>query len=327
MNTDSDNGLIAACVLDGAGGGREVGWPEINQWKTSGSDVLWVHLDRNDEVCVDWIRTASGIDPIIAEALVAPETRPRAVSRDDGILTILRGVNLNPGAEPEDMVGLRIWIERHRIITVRYRQLQAVRYVQDELKEGHGPKTAGSFLAAIAERLADRMEPVIDNLAKGLDELEEIVDSSTNERPRQILRTLRHRAIALRRYLAPQRDALIRLYMDDTELLSPADKMTLHEVGDRMIRYVEELEEAREHALVLQDELVTRLSERMNKTMYLLTIVAATMLPLSFVTGLLGINVGGIPLAESGNGFAIVCVLMGLIAAIEIWLFKRLGWI
>jgi len=325
---DTDRGLITAHLLDGQGGSRVVGWDDIHSWESGGREQpIWIHLDRNFSETSDWIRDDSGIDPIIAEALVAPETRPRAVTRPDGILTILRGVNLNPGAVPEDMVGLRIWIERNRIITVRFRRLQAIQDIRDELGQGHGPESPGQFLATVAERLADRMEPIINGLAEDLDALESAVEGSSDDTPRRTLRTLRHRAIALRRYLAPQRDALIRLFMDNTELLSPADKMAMHEVGDRMIRYVEELEEAREHALVLQDELVTKLSERMNKTMYLLTIVAAIMLPLSFVTGLLGINVGGIPLAESEHGFEIVCALMLGIGVAEYWLFRKLGWI
>lgn len=323
---DIDTGLIAAALLDGKGGAREVGWQEVHEWEP-GHGTLWVHLDRNHPDAAQWIRDESGINWVIAEALVAPETRPRTVPRDDGVLTILRGVNLNPGAQPEDMVGLRIWVEERRIVTVRYRRLQAIQDIRDELAGGRGPESPGEFLASITERLADRMEPTIAKLEDDLDTLDEIVDASRDATPRRRLRELRHRAIALKRYLAPQRDALIRLYMDDSHLLSPADKMVLHEVGDRMIRYVEELEEAREHALVLQDELVTRLSERMNRTMYLLTIVAAIMLPLSFLTGLLGINVGGIPLAESDNGFLIVAVAMVVIGAIETWLFRRLGWI
>ena len=326
--TDGEAGLITAHALDGKGGSREIGWDDVRRWQTTAdSPALWVHLDRSYAESVNWIRDESGINPIIAEALIAAETRPRAVARGDGALIILRGVNLNPGAEPEDMVGLRIWIERNRIVSVRYRRLQAVQDIRDELARGQGPETPGMFLANIAERLADRMEPVISGLAEDLDALDLAVDSSTDEAPRHRLRTLRHRAIALRRYLSPQRDALIRLFMDDTPMLSGADKMMLHEVGDRMIRYVEELEEAREHALVLQDELMTRLSERMNKTMYLLTIVAAIMLPLSFVTGLLGINVGGIPLAESENGFLVVCIVMAVIGVVEVWLFKKLRWI
>ncbi len=321
-------GLITAHLLDGKGGSREIGWDDIRAWQPGDhGNVLWVHLDRNYPDTLDWVRNESGIDAIIAEALVAHETRPRAVIRPDGVLTILRGVNMNPGAMPEDMVALRIWIERDRIVSIRYRRLLAIQDVREELGKGRGPSSPGEFLATVAERLADRIEPVIGGLASDLDDLDFAVEGSSDDSPRHVLRTLRHRAISLRRYLSPQRDALIRLYMDTTELLSPADKMVMHEIGDRMIRNVEALEEAREHALVLQDELITRLSERMNKTMYLLTIVAAIMLPLSFITGLLGINVGGIPLAENEYGFAVVFILMIVIGVLEYWLFRKLRWI
>ena len=67
----------------------------------------------------------------------------------------------------------------------------------------------------------------------------------------------------------------------------------MREVSDQLARYLEDLDEARDRAAVTQEELVNRLSEQMNNKMYILSIVAAIFLPLGFLTGLLGINVGG----------------------------------
>ena len=64
----------------------------------------------------------------------------------------------------------------------------------------------------------------------------------------------------------------------------------------------------------------------MNKTMYILSIVAGIFLPLGLLTGLLGINVGGIPGTENPWAFAIFCVLLLIIAGGQIWLFKRKKW-
>ena len=77
----------------------------------------------------------------------------------------------------------------------------------------------------------------------------------------------------------------------------------------------------------MQDELTNRLSEQMNRTMYLLTIVASIFLPLGFITGLLGVNVGGIPGTEEPMGFLALCGLLLLLGLVEYWLFKRLKWI
>ena len=75
-----------------------------------------------------------------------------------------------------------------------------------------------------------------------------------------------------------------------------------------------------------QEELNSRLSEQLNKRMYVLSIVAAVFLPLGFITGLLGINVAGIPGAEFAYGFVIVCLLLLLLVFIQIGLFKWKKW-
>jgi len=93
------------------------------------------------------------------------------------------------------------------------------------------------------------------------------------------------------------------------------------------LRYVEDLDAARERAAVIQDELNNRLSDQMNRTMYLLTIVAAILLPPSLITGLFGINVGGMPGVE--NIWAITLVVAGIVvlAAVEVIVLRRLKWI
>ena len=80
------------------------------------------------------------------------------------------------------------------------------------------------------------------------------------------------------------------------------------------MKYIEDLDSARERAAVTQEELSSRLSEQMDKRMYLLSVVAVIFLPLTFLTGLLGINVEGIPGAKHEWAFFIVCsVLVGFL--------------
>ena len=288
------DGLIVAFRLDGKGGGAAIDWDGVRSW-TPGDETLWVHLDRNREPACDWVRDESGLDSTTADALMAAETRPRAFTTAQGMMVILRGVNLNPGADPEDMVGLRLWLEDHRVISVRYRPLMAVNDLRGLTEQGRGPTGPGEFLVMVTDRLVERMGPVVADLSERLDELDVGLAEMEPADARGELRRLRHTAIVLRRHLAPQRDVLARLQVEQLPWLSQGDKLALREVADRTVRYVEELDEVRERAIVLQDELMTRLSEQMQKTMYILTVVAAVMLPLSFVTGLLGVNVGGIP--------------------------------
>ena len=94
-----------------------------------------------------------------------------------------------------------------------------------------------------------------------------------------------------------------------------------------MVRYIEDLDSSRERASVAQEELMSRLSENMEKRMYALSLVATVFLPLGFMTGLLGVNVGGIPGAENKMGFLIVCFVLAGTAGIQFWIFKIKKWV
>jgi len=163
------NGLICAFILDGTGGGRQVDWQEIRAW-TAEQGVLWLHLDRTGKDARRWLRKESGIDPVVCHTLLQKEVRPRVLALDDALLVVLRGVNLNPGADPEDMVDVRAWLESNRIVTLRKRRLMAVKDLQEALGAGTGPKGPGEFLQQLNEKLLDRIGPVIDDLDDQVDQ-------------------------------------------------------------------------------------------------------------------------------------------------------------
>lgn len=297
-----EDGLIAAYILDGKGGGTSVDWTGVGG-DVPDDSLLWVHLDRNSEFAQDWITSTSGVDSVIAAALLAKETRPRSFSTSSGLFVILRGINLNEGEKPHDMVSLRLWIEEHRVISVRIRSVKAVSDIADHISEGRAPSTAGGFLAHITQGLADRMEPAIREMVDGIDQLEEDIDKIKKPSMRKDLTALRHKAIVLRRYLAPQREALSRVGTESLSWLALDEKMAIREVADRTTRYIEELDEMRERCGILQDEILNVLSMQMNQRVYVLTVLAALIVPLTLVSGLLGMNVGGIPLTEEKHGF------------------------
>lgn len=321
-----DEGLLHAYVLDGRGGGREQDWAGVRAWSAA-DGALWVHLDYRDEASRAWLWEAAGLEPVVAEGLMAGDPRPRCEVIGSGLLVVLRGVNLNPGADPEDMVSVRIWADGGRIISTRHRRVMAVSDLRDALVQGRGPRQPGDLIAGLAGKLVERMGPVITALDDEVDRIEEDVLESAGRALRHRLHAVRHQAISLRRYIAPQRDAMSRLINDELEWFDRGQRMRLREIADHVTRYIEDLDSARERASVVQDELAGRLSEEMNRTMYVLSLVATVFLPLGFVTGLLGVNVGGIPGQESGIAFAVLCVVLLAAGGFEFWLFRRLKWV
>jgi zinc transporter len=322
---DTGNGLIHAYQLDGKGGGNSLDWQAIEAM-TPDQGPAWVHLDYTHEHARQWLREKSGLETIIVDALVADETRPRCEPIRDGLLICLRGVNSNPGADPEDMVSIRMFCTSDRIITTRKRKLLSVSDIASGIEQGEGPDDIGTFIAMLAQRLIDRMAMVITELDDRIDSLEEEVLAGGDQELQHPLLELRREILKLRRYLSPQRDALYRLQNEKVEWLNNDDRLRLREASDKVMRYLEDLDAAKDRASVANEALSNRLAEQMNSRMYVLSLVAALFLPLGFLTGLLGINVGGIPLADDPMGFVEVVIILVVLVAIQVVIFMRKKW-
>lgn len=317
-----DSGLLYGYNFTGDGALEPV--PNIDAINVNKSS--WLHFDYSQEETKAWLEDESQLSPVVVQALLSGETRPRATIVNDGLLISLRGVNLAPNSDPEDMVSIRIWLEKDRVISTRRRRLLSVSDIVDDIELGIGPTTPAQLVVSLTERLMARMTDTINDLEENVSTIEENVLTNKSYAQRGELADLRRQIIALRRYLSPQRDAMLQLQSDKISIFSNEDKIRIREVTDQLIRFVEELDSVRDRAAVTQEEISNRLNEQMNNRMFMLSIVAAIFLPLGFLTGLLGINVGGIPGADNADAFAIFIVFLIVVVGLQIWLFKKNKW-
>jgi zinc transporter len=285
---------------------------------------VWMHVSRASHDALSRLEKAN-LDRFVIEALTADETRPRCTVHGDGAIIILRGVNLDPGSEPEDMISVRLWIEEKRVIGVWVRPLQAVADLVEAIAGNRAPVSPGDFVARLAYRLADRAEPTVAALNERIDDLEDADLVAEADTTRRRLAEIRQSSISLRRYMFPQRDALTTLEIEDLAWLTDRDRSRIREAADRVTRLGEELDAIRDRAQVVRDQFMDLRAETMNRRMLVLSVVAAIFLPLGLLTGLLGINVSGIPGADNPWAFAIVCALLVAIGAMQFWIFRRMG--
>jgi len=322
-----EDGLLFACVLDGNGGASFLGWQDINKW-TEADGPLWIHLDNKNPNAGSWLRERSGLTIPTAEALLAEETRPRVFRGKRGLVAILRGINLNANQNGEDMVAMRMWSEGKRVLTLRHERMHTPRDILEKLIESHdGPKTAPELFERLISRVNDPISETILALEDQIDDLEAKLDVGKAQEQRRQLSAIRQKAVRLRRYIAPQREALSTLLAEPPDWLSENLRPHLRETSDRLMRYIEELDAIRERAVVLKDDIANQLSEAANQTLYVLAIISAIFLPLAFLTGLLGINIGGMPAVENDYAFWIFCALMAMCLVAELFIFRKLRWL
>tara|TARA_R110002124_G_scaffold233406_1_gene398751 strand:+ start:126842 stop:127819 length:978 start_codon:yes stop_codon:yes gene_type:complete len=324
---DNDDHILFAVKLDHNGGGTDLALEHVSE-EIQSKNLSWVHMDATHDASRAWIeREVPYLDHLIIDALLAEETSPRMIEHNNGVLLILRGINLNENEAPEDMVSLRIWIDPERIISLQRRELKAVKDVYGALIKAKGPKNAGDFITMLLSRLYDRMEPTLIDLDNQLDDLEQKVMEEPSELERNDISQIRKKTIIFRRYIFPQREILNHLKRTEMEWLDLTQRRHIQESWDRVTRYIEDLDAIRERTMIVTEELNTFLSSGMNRNMYVLSIISLIFLPLGFLTGLLGINVGGIPGADNPYAFALFLLILCGIILIQIAILKKSRWI
>lgn len=324
----TDSPMLFGRVLDGSGGGRKIGWEEAGNWQPEApGEVLWLHLCRTYPGVQQWLQEALGIGETTAELLVSDATRPRAFSEGDALVATLRAINFNPGAEPEDMVSMQLWSDGRRLVTLRRLPLQTPREVLALIDQGHGPSDAGALITLLAEFMIAQMNQSIVDMNEHIDLLEEMDIEEQHEEILAKITTIRRNCLGLKRHMGPQHEALERISRDAPGWFDEHDRREIAESIARLRRYLDDIDISKESAVVLQDELRARSLASNEHATYMLTIVAGIFLPLSFLTGLLGINVGGMPGMQDPAAFWIVVAICAALLSGLLVLFRSWKWL
>ncbi|MGL5215030.1 MAG: zinc transporter ZntB [Aeromonas hydrophila] len=314
--------VIYGLTLDGRGGMQPL---------VAGSEIPtqqpgWLHLDYGNPEAARWLLQTPLLNDAARESLLGQSNRPKLVRMGETVLLILRGINHNKDHRPEEMVALRIYITPDLIISSRRRPLLSEQDVFNQLRLGGGADTPADWLVEICDALTDRAGEFVEELHDQILDLEEMVlmrDLPANGR----LALIRKQLIMIRRYLSPQRDLVARLANEKISWLDEDDRRRLLDIADRLRRWLDDLDAGVARTAVLADEINNLMAEATNRRAYQMSVMALLFLPASFLTGLFGINLGGIPGAESPTAFWIFCgSLVALATGLAVWLKHRRWW-
>ena len=322
-------GLIHALVLDGGGGARAISVTAQSLRDIQPHECLWLHWNRTADQIAEWLENVEGLSELACEVLLEETTRPRLLTLpSEQILLFLRSINSNDESAPEDMLSLRVFADKQRVISLRNRPLKAVEDVARRLEQGIGPINGAELLYYLADVITDQLEDWVEQQSERMDDEEEKFEIDARYVPEQSsLSLLRRPTSTLRRFLLPQREVFSQISRLRLSWISPEDEGYWNELNNRLIRYLEELELLRERSDLLISAVQRRLSERVGRTMYMLAVITAFFMPISFFTSLLGSNVAGIPGADKDYAFWTLCGILLIIVSAQAWLFRRMRWL
>jgi len=313
---------VKILLLDSYGSAKRTSFAEAREQ----SGLTWLRLSP-DELQAVFKKMLLRHTPLVSDFLSAEETRPRMIFLEDSLLATFRGINSHHGQDPEDMVSIRLWIKSSLIVTIQHRQLVSVDAIEENLLKGTGPKTSAEFLETLLESLTAQSEETVSMLSDQLDQIEELDTSQPQQKANdEILSKLRRRIILLYRYLHPQHEAINSFSTSKLIWLGEENVHHLKEVSNLNRLILENLQAERERAKVIQEEFAALDQKLLNRKMYLIAIVTAIFMPLTFITGLFGVNLGGIPGATASYAFLLLIVMLVFIGVIQIIQLKKKGW-
>lgn len=315
-----------AVTLDGAGGWQSFA-PSDGLLKTpEAAGPFWLHVAASHPSAKDFLR-GIGMPAHAAAALLAQEVRPRYEQSGDASLIILRGITNIPGPTPDDMASVRLYVTPQGIVSSGRRPSRVMGDIKTRLRDGEGPRSVAEMVTMLLAVINDALEPVLQEVEDTVETYEEQLLGDIDGIPRAELAELRKEISQYRRHLSPQRDVLNRLAHSDAGWLPHDARWQVQEASDRTTRFIEDLDSLRERSEIVADDVLNAQSMRLNKNLYLLSLMTVVFMPLTFLTGLLGMNVEGIPGAGHPDAFGvIVLVSLGLMLA-QVLLFRLYRWL
>ena len=288
---------------------------------------LWIHLDEDNIESVEWLKNKSGLDELLVENLLDEETQPRYFTLPNGTFVVLRDMNLNRNADIEDMIAVRIWIEKNRIISLSHRRQPAIEKLVDSFLAGNAPLTPAGVFVRLSDNITSNISRVLSKIDDSLDDIpDEVIDVDALEADelRYRISDIRHQVLGMRRYIGPQKDVFMGLKNLENDL-TKEEKAIMRAIRRDMQQAVSGLDYAREHSTVSQEELDSRVNVQLNKTMYILTVIMVVLAPLTLITGILGSN--SIEVTQNPQGFLLISIILVVLGVLQIWYLKRKKWL
>ncbi|WP_312386952.1 zinc transporter ZntB [Atlantibacter hermannii] len=313
---------VFAWTLDGKGGVK----PLDNNDIIDNEHPCWLHLDYTHPESAEWLATTPLLPNTIRDALAGESTRPRVSRLGDGTLITLRCINGSTDERPDQLVAMRLYMDERLIVSTRQRKVLALDDVVQDLNDGTGPTDVGGWLVDVCDALTDHASEFIEELHDKIIDLEDsLMDQQVP--PRGFLALLRKQLIVMRRYMAPQRDVYSRLASERLPWMTDDHRRRMQDIADRLGRGLDEIDACISRTAIMADEISQVMQESLARRSYTMSLMAMVFLPSTFLTGLFGVNLGGIPGGDWRLGFSLFCVMLVVLIGGVTWWLHRSKWL
>jgi zinc transporter len=322
------SGLICGFQFAASGKGVSIGTEQALQWLAQTHDsaaggFVWLHFNLAHTASEKWLRAQVQLSDVFYESLKDGSRSTRVEIDDDTLVAVVNDVNYDFAFEPTDISTMCLSVGPRLVISARLQPLRSIDRLRDAVRKGTLLRSSVALLVHLMHDQGDVLVNIVRATTSRVDGIEDHLLSGRLERKRADLSSLRRLLVRLQRLLAPEPAALFRLLKMPPEWIREDDLDDLRQSTEEFNVALSDMAALQERIKLLQEEIAGRVAEANNRSLFVLTIVTVLALPINIIAGLLGMNVGGIPLADHPHGFWVVVAVIITFTLIAGWVAYR----
>ena len=321
-----DSGLVWGFLIGPDASAAPIGVHQALAWMRDPQpeQFIWLHFNLSNTASERWLRTHAALADEFYETLHQGSRSTRIELADNALIAVVNDVLHGFSLDSAEISTLWVHVTPHVAISARRKPLASIERLRQDVRQGAPLRSSSELLIHLLRDQADVLVNIVREAVARVDTIEDRLLAGRLTRQREDLGSLRRVLVRLQRLLAPEPAALFRLLQRPPTWVDGEDRQDLRQATKEFTVVLSDLAALQERIKLLQEEIAARVNEDNARSLYLLTIVTVMALPINLIAGLLGMNVGGIPLADERHGFWIALGLVVAFTTVAGWLLLRL---
>ena len=304
---------------------RAAAWLQ-NPPHTEQGGFIWLHFNLAHNASERWLIEHAALPDAFFDTLRGGLHSTRVERVEQALLAVVNDLQFDFAFEPTDTATLWICLNERLVVTGRRKPLRSIDQLRIALREGEPVRSTADLLAQLLRHQADVLVDLVRQATTRVDEVEDRLLSERLDHKRARLGAMRRLLVRLQRLLLPEPAALFRLLQHPPAWMDELDVQDLRDATEEFSVVLRDMVALQERIKLLQEEVAAQVNEQNGRSLFVLTIVTVLALPINIIAGLLGMNVGGIPLADHPHGFLIIVGIVISFTVIAGWLaFRKRG--
>jgi zinc transporter len=307
-------GLICGYRFAPDAAGVAIGLADAAEWSRrpagEAPGFVWLHFNLTDTSAEAAIRASFDVPEEFFEALHEGSRSTRIEDANDTLVAVVNDVAFEFSFDPSEIATLWVSVSPRLAISARIHPLRSIDRLRQAVKDGCRFESSVAFLNHLMHDQGDVLVRIARDATVQVDTVEDSLLFGRLQHKRADMGKLRRVLVRLQRLLAPEPGALFRLLRNPPPWVAAHDLEALRQATEEFSLVIRDLADLQERIKLLQEEIAAQVGEQTNRSVFTLTVVTVLALPINIVAGLLGMNVGGIPMAQSEHGFLVVVLIV-----------------